>query len=310
MALSRRRFITISAAAAAAPLAGQAARAGTAPLYRWQGSALGARASITLIHPQAERITAAARAEIERLEEIFSLYRAGSALSRLNAEGRLDAPPFELLDCLTLCAVAHRASGGLFDPTVQPLWDLYARSHSAGHAPDQAAIDAALSHCGWAELRYDTQTIRLRPGMALTLNGIAQGYIADRVAALLRAEGLDDILIDTGELHALGGDPRGGDWPVVLDVPARPVIGLRDRALASSSPLGTVFDAGGRAGHILDPRTGLPARPVWRLVSVSADSAAMADGMSTGMCLMTVAEIEAAAAAVKGVTVAHLEPSA
>lgn len=309
MALSRRRFITISAVAAAM-LAGQAGRAGTAPLYRWQGSALGARASITLSHPDAERITTVARAEIERLEDIFSLYRAGSALSRLNAEGRLDAPPFELLDCLTLCAVAHRASGGLFDPTVQPLWDLYARSHSAGHAPDQAAIDAALALGGWGDLRYDAQTIRLRPGMALTLNGIAQGYIADRVAALLRAEGLSDILIDTGELRALGGNPQGGDWPVVLDVPARPVIGLRDRALASSSPRGTVFDAAGQAGHILDPRTGLPARPVWQLVSVSADSAAMADAMSTAMCLMDRPEIETAAAAIKGVAVAHLEPSA
>jgi FAD:protein FMN transferase len=301
MTLSRRRFLTISAASAV-----WAGRGHAAPVHRWQGVALGARASITLSHPEAARITEAARAEIERLEQIFSLYRGSSALSHLNAAGNLDAPPFELLDCLTMAAAAHRATGGLFDPTVQPLWALYARSHSAGHPPAEAAISEVLSHGGWADLRYDAASITLRPGMALTLNGIAQGYIADSIARLLRAEGLSDVLIDTGELRALGGHPEGGGWPVTLDSGERPQVGLRDRALASSAPLGTVFDQGGTAGHILDPRTGQPARPIWRLVSVSAESAAMADALSTAMCLMTRDEIAASAAAVKGAKVVHL----
>lgn len=301
MTLSRRRFLTISAASAV-----WAGRGHATPVHRWQGAALGARASITLSHPEAARITEAARAEIERLEQIFSLYRRSSALSQLNATGHLDAPPFELLDCLTQAAAAHRATGGLFDPSVQPLWALYARSHSAGRPPAEAEISAAMSYGGWADLRYDAGAITLRPGMALTLNGIAQGYIADRIARLLRAEGLSDVLIDTGELRALGGHPEGGDWPVTLDNAERPLIGLRGRALASSAPLGTVFDQGGTAGHILDPRTGKPARPIWRLVTVSAGSAAMADALSTAMCLMTRDEINAAAAAVNGVKVEHL----
>jgi len=306
MIFSRRRFLTISAAAVTVASAGQAH---AAPLLRWQGTALGARTTITLSHPEAARITAAARAEIERLEQIFSLYRPTSALSQLNAAGQLDTPPFELLDCLTLASAAHRATGGLFDPTVQPLWDLYARSYSAGRAPDDGAIATALSHGGWADLRYGAGAITLRPGMALTLNGIAQGYIADRVASLLQAEGLSDILIDTGEMRALGGHPEGGDWQVTLDSTERPVVGLRDRALASSAPLGTVFDADGTAGHILDPRTGRPAQPVWQLVSVSADSAAIADALSTAMCLMTRDQIKAASAAVKGANVVHLAAS-
>lgn len=302
MTLSRRRFLSISAAALAC-----AGGANAAPLYHWQGGALGARATITLRHPEAERITHAARSEIERLEQIFSLYRRTSSLSLLNAAGQLDAPPFELLDCLTLASAAHQATGGLFDPTVQPLWDLYARSYSAGQAPGAEAIATARSYGTWADLHYDASAIVMRPAMALTLNGIAQGYIADRIARLFRAEGLTDIMIDTGELHALGGHPEGGDWPVTLDGGApRRHIALRDRALASSAPLGTVFDKAGTAGHILDPLSGQPAQPLWRLVSVSADSAAMADALSTGMCLMSAKEIHAAAAAIKGVRVVHL----
>ena len=92
--LSRRRFIAISAAAA---LAGPAA---AAPKRYWSGTAPGARASIPLDHPDAAKIVTAVLQEIDRLEDVFSLYRPGSALSRLSRDGSLDVPPFELVECL------------------------------------------------------------------------------------------------------------------------------------------------------------------------------------------------------------------
>ncbi len=284
--LSRRRFLAISAAAATAGAApGGPSRA--AQLTRWQGIALGARVTITLAHPDAARILARARAEINRLEDIFSLYRPDSALVRLNRDGQLADPPFELLECLGQCAAVHAATGGAFDPTVQPLWRLYAQHRGR---PPQAALSRALSRTGWQHVAYDGAGIRLaRPGMALTLNGIAQGYVADRVAALLRAEGLTDILVDTGEMRALGGMPGGGGWPVSLQAGAERIpdaVALRERALASSAPLGMVLDDEGRVGHVLDPASGRPAPARWRLVSVLAPSAAIADGLSTAGCLM------------------------
>lgn len=277
---TRRRFLMIAAAAVAT---GSAARAATP--YVWQGAALGARATIRLTHPQAEAITARASAEISRLESIFSLYRIDSALSVLNAQGRLDAPPFELLECLTLSGSVHSATGGLFDPTVQRLWQAHAEAAVAGRSLSATERKAALALTGWEGVTLDEAAITLRPNMALTLNGIAQGYIADRVSALLAAEGLTDILIDTGEMRALGQDPAGGDWPVTL-APEGRRIGLANRALATSAPLGTVFDAAGKLGHILNPATGEPAPAVWQAVSVSAPSAGLADALSTAACLM------------------------
>lgn len=283
--LSRRRFLAISAACCL-PVPARAQE-----LHVATGQALGARVTLRLSHPGAPAIAARALAEISRLEEVFSLYRPESALMRLNAAGELEAPPFELLECLTLAGAVHAASGGLFDPTVQPLWALYAETAVQGRLPTGDERKAALAQTGWQHLRIGPDRIVLASGMALTLNGIAQGYIADRVAALLEAEGLADILIDTGEFRALGGDPRGGDWPVHLAQGGQ--VGLRSRALATSSPLGTTFDAAGRVGHILDPRTGTPAAPVWRAVSISAPSAALADALSTAACLMEVkAEVE------------------
>ena len=281
--MNRRRFLTITAAstlALAAPLAAQSPK-----LRQWHGVALGSAATIALDHPDADRLIGLALAEIDRLEGIFSLYRPDSALARLNREGRLDVPPFELLDCLSLCGRVHAASGGRFDPTVQPLWQAHAQAWAAGHPPHADQLAQARALTGWAGVSADPEAIRLaRPGMALTLNGVAQGVIADRVADLLRAEGLSDVLVDTGEIAARGRTPEGGAWPVTLTGGQRLV--LSDRALASSSPKGTVFDAAGQQSHILDPQSGLPVRGAFQMVSISAPRAGLADALSTAACLM------------------------
>lgn len=288
-AIDRRRFLTISAGISATAALPHLARAAT-PLHHWRGVALGAEASITLAHPEAVGLVDRALAEIRRLEGVFSLYRADSALTRLNADGHLAAPPFELLECLALCGRVHAASGGLFDPTIQPLWRHYAERHAIGGAPDRNALADALAPVGWDGVTFDSGAIRFhRPGMALSLNGVAQGVIADRVAALLAAEGLTDILVNTGEFRALGGDPRGGAWPVRLSEEERllpDVVPLRDMALASSAPRATSFDGAGQVGHILDPRTGRPTAAPWRLVSVTAPTAGLADALSTAVCLI------------------------
>ena len=276
--LTRRRFLTLTALAALP----WPARAGQ--ITQWHGIALGAEAALYLDHPDAPAIITRATAEIARLEDIFSLYRPDSALSRLNAAGRLDAPPFELLECLALCGQVHSATGGRFDPTVQPLWQLYSARCSAGSAPTVAEIASILPQTGWPRVRYDSEAVALEPGMRLTLNGVAQGFIADRLAVLLTEQGLTDILINTGELRALGRMPGGSGWPVTLQSGGH--LHLAARALATSAPLGTVFDDEGTLGHILDPRTGLTAPPRWHSVSISAASAGLADALSTAACLM------------------------
>jgi thiamine biosynthesis lipoprotein len=275
--LTRRRFIAISAA-----LAPSMALANTGP-YIETGIALGARVTLRLHHPDAPRLATLAMEEIKRLEAIFSIYQPTSDLSRLNRDGTLPTSAFELLDCLSLAGAVHAASDGRFDPTVQPLWAAEALATERGHPLTDAERAAAKGLTGWAGVTLSPEAISLRPGMALTLNGIAQGYIADRVAALLSSYGLTRALIDTGELRAL---PEGR-WPVHL--PDRE-IPLEGRALATSSPLGMTFGGDGRTSHILDPSLGRPIQPRWQSISVSAPSAALADALSTAACLMEAKE--------------------
>lgn len=288
-AISRRRFLTIFAAAgtlAAVPFASLAQY----PIRTWKGVAMGSAASISLAHPDADKILSRATQELERLENIFSLYRDHSTLAQLNRNGVINAPPFEFLECLGLCGTINRASTGLFDPTVQSLWQLYAQSYAQGQAPLNASIKETLSRTGWDKVLIDQSQVTFKQSnMAMTLNGIAQGYVADRIAALLRNDGLTNVLINTGEFAALGGHPNGKDWAVSIDTGSsirKDKVMLRGNALATSLPNGTFFDQGGLVGHILDPRTGQPAPTRSQAVSVTAPKAALADGLSTAICLM------------------------
>lgn len=306
--LSRRRFLTISASAAALAALPGAAILAAGSVHRWRGTGLGADAAIVLAHPdraEAERLFALCRAEIARLEKVFSLFRADSALSALNRDGRLAGPPLELVSLLSLAGRVHEATGGAFDPTVQPLWALYAEHYTAdpqaNSGPPPQRIEAALAQTGWRHVQNDPVEIRFsRKGMALTLNGIAQGYITDRVADLLKAEGMENVLVDIGEIRALGTAPDGAAWPVTIRPGGREAVAdeklrLASPALATTAATGTCFDAAGKAGHILDPRSGLPVRANLA-ASVFAGSAAIADGISTAAIMLSAREARAALA--------------
>lgn len=313
---TRRRVLGILGAAAGLALPGSAG-AEEAPLVTWRGPVLGALGQITLHHPDraaAERLIAASVAEIRRLEAMFSLWRADSLISELNRRGVLAAPPPEMLDLLARARAAHAATGGAFDPTVQPLWTLHAAHFSTPGAdpagPGAAALEAALGRVGLPHLEVSRDRIVFaRKGMALTLNGIAQGYLTDRVAALLRAGGVAQTLVDLGEARALGTHPAGRPWHAALADPEAPgrrwgEVDLTDRALASSGDAGFVFDPAGRFTHLMDPRSGRSPR-LHRAVAVLAPEAALADALSTGFALMPEAAITAALRGLKGVE-AHL----
>jgi thiamine biosynthesis lipoprotein len=226
------------------------------------------------------------------LEGVFSLHLADSALTRLNAQGRLDAPPFELVELRGRARRIHAATGGAFDPTVQPLWAHY-RDRALGRTPE-TDLATARGRVGLDRVRGDAGTIAFdRPGMALTLNGIAQGEITDRVAAIFRAAGLS-CLVSLGEQRALGRSPDGDPWMARIADPdgaSGPRIALRDQALAVSDPAALRL---GPVDHILDPRSGGPAETA-RRAAVRAPRAADADGFSTAFAILPEAAARAAA---------------
>jgi FAD:protein FMN transferase len=297
--LPRRGLLKVLAATAGLPLGILALRqlAGAPPPVQWHGETLGAKASLTLWHPDpgvARRTIARMQGELDRLERVFSLYRADSEIARLNHSGRLTTPSRDLLDVLAESRRIAAASDGAFDPTIQPLWRLYAR-HSAlagrpGGKPsaDMAAeLASARALIDFTAMRAGPRAIAFdRPGMAISLNGIAQGHVTDRITDLLRNEGFEHAMVELGETFALGTAPDGGPHEIALINPARPgladrTVGLADAALAVSGGYGLRFDLPD-THHIFDPATGHSANRLLD-VAVVAPRAVWADALSTAI---------------------------
>lgn len=303
--IKRRRLLTVAAAAGLAvgvpPLAG--ARQHPESVSVWRGTALGAPASMQLVHADkqwARQTISRCVAKINRLESIFSVYRPDSALSRLNQTGRLEHPPFELLELLSFSLALARQSDGAFDPTVQPLYrllvDHFSRDQASSQGPESARIRQVLNLIDYRQVEQSSSAIQLhRPGMAITLNGVAQGYITDKVAALLQASGFDSILIDIGEIIGRGQRIDGQPWMAGVALPDQPDqvlfrVALGDGpgqspALATSSGMGTRFNSTAHYHHLLDPHTGYSAQH-HAAVSVAADRAMVADGLSTALSVV------------------------
>lgn len=297
--LSRRRFIGVTAAAAGLSLMpfARGTRA-EAHLVTWRGQAMGAVATLQVHHHDrtvAERLVERSLAEVRRLEAVFSLYREDSTLSTLNRQGFLVAPPAEFLELLSECRRCWELTGGAFDPTVQALWTLY-RNHFSSpdgdpQGPSASAVEAALERVGFDQVRFDANRIALpRRGMGLTLNGIAQGYVTDRVVDILRAGGIESSLVDMGEPRALGPRSSGEPWCIGVADPDRPdqvrdTVHAIDQAVATSGGYGFRFDSEGRFNHLLDPRTGTSAHR-YRSVTTIMPTAAAADALSTAFSLL------------------------
>ena len=298
--INRRRFIAISASVAGCSLLGQSVTEASArSTVVWRGKALGAIASLSIHHHDratAERLVRKVVAETERLEQIFSLYRPDSSLSQLNRLGALAAPPADLVTLLERCLVAWELTDGVFDPTVQPLWKLLADHFSragadqAGPVPEE--IRKSLSLVGFDKVVFDRNRVSFgKRGMALTLNGIAQGYITDRAVDVLRRGGIETSIVDMGEIRALGSKPDGEPWLVGVrgaqfnQEPPRS-IGIVNKAVATSSGKGFAFDTAMKYTHLLDPRSGSSASGR-ESVTVIAPDAVSADALSTAFSLMS-----------------------
>jgi len=296
---TRRRFLRVVAAGAGLPLLIAAVRA-TAPkgqMHTWHGDVLGALSELTVWHPDtafARRTLLRVRQELARFERIFSLYRPDSEISRLNEAGTLTKPSPELRALIEESQRLGELSGGAFDISVQPLWRLYEahfwsrtdiQTDIAARARDvaEAVVDFRQIDSGAAAIGFT------RAGMAITLNSIAQGYISDAIADMLRNEGFESAVVDLGEYRTIGRHPDGRSWRIGIrdgrDVGRIDrMVDLEDMALAVSGGYGTTFEASGRFHHIFDPRTGASATSVVD-VAVIGPRATAADGLATAICV-------------------------
>ena len=255
---------------------------------------LGTRVNVTVVHPDADearRMVESAFDEFERLENVFSRYRAGTAVSRLNQTGVVADAPAELVQVMTRALEYSRMTGGAFDPTVAPVLNLYvSRFAQTDVPPSDDEVAAALALVGWQDVRVDGSTIAFaRPGMAVTLDAIAKGFIVDRAVARLMSEGAERVLVAaSGDMSA--GGAEDDPWHIGIQDPhdGQRTLGtleLRGHALASSGDYMQYFTPDRRLNHIIDPRTGRSPE-LSSGTTVRAGTAMDADAISTSVFVL------------------------
>jgi FAD:protein FMN transferase len=225
----------------------------------------------------------------ERREATLSRFRPESELSRLNAAAGRPVPVGPLLRASIASALAAaRATGGVFDPCLGGHMVALGYDRPFAELPAVQPAAAALHATGgaWRDVELDVARSRVRipRGAALDLGGIAKGATADAAAALLRGAGLPWALVSAGGDLAIHGRPPGSEgWSLAIALPeGEERITLRHGALATSGVSRRRWQQGTRARHhLLDPRSGLPARTGLWSASVVAATAEQAEVAAT-----------------------------
>lgn len=293
--MKRRTLLTAALGSAVLGAGAWTAAGGRLREHASAGLAFGTTVSLRVLHEHevtARAALAAAMAAVQRVDRLMSLYRTDSQLATLNREGRLLRPDPQLVAVLRHAQALSAATHGAFDVTVQPLWQA---------ANAQSDTQPALRRIGWRRLQVSEAEIRFdTPGMAVTLNGIAQGYGVDAALAALRAHGISHALLDTGEFGTLGLRDDGRPWTLGIRDPRHAdaiacALAADGRCLATSGDYASAFNADFSRHHIVDPRTGA-SPPELASVSVLAPSGMQADALSTA-CMVLGAQASLALAA-------------
>ncbi|AWN35247.1 FAD:protein FMN transferase [Methylobacterium radiodurans] len=291
--VTRRRLLVGAAGLGASAAFGTLAAERGLVTRRRAGIAFGTTVVLVVAGPDPAALEAGLTdgfAAMRAVEAAASLFRADSALSRLNRAGRLDAPPEDLSTLLRFALDLAARTDGAFDPTVQPLWPLWAGAAARGERPDPAALREAVTRIGWRRVSATPERVVLEPGAALTLNALIQGHAADRVMAALRARGIGDAFVDTGEFGAAGTHADGSPWRLGIADPRAPgevVTGIAPFAgfAATSGDYAMSFSPDRADHHIFDPATGRSPRGL-AAVTVTAGTGLLADGLSTACMVL------------------------
>jgi thiamine biosynthesis lipoprotein len=234
---------------------------------------------------RAEEAIGRAFEEMDRLVAIFSRYEHDSAISYLNQQGRLDGSPPELADVVERSLVYHSMSRGAFDVSIAPVLDLFVAS--PGGMPAAGEMRDALGVVGASGVAVEGRRVSFdRPGMRITLDGIAKGFIVDATADVLRRHRIRNYLINAGgDIRTSGRKQGRRPWTVAVQHPAKDgrypdAIHLGDGAVATSGIYEHYFDRDRLIHHIVDGTTGRSPDEC-ASVSVTAPTAMAADALST-----------------------------
>ncbi|MBN1850963.1 MAG: FAD:protein FMN transferase [Deltaproteobacteria bacterium] len=261
------------------------------------GLSMGTTVSMTLMHPsrdEAEDAMGAAFEEIDRLTGLMNRFEDNTAIGVLNREGILKDVNPEVREVVSNSLYYFQQTQGAFDISVKPIIDLFRETVGAtlNQYPHPKALKEVLEKVGSEHIEFNGHTVRFKkPGMGITLDGIAKGYIVDKASKVLMSRNIQNHLINAGgDIRAMGVRQDKGHWTVAIQDPKKrdnylDTIQLSDAAIATSGNYEVYFDREKMFHHIINPSTGhSPYTSAG--VSVIAPTAMEADALSTSVFVM------------------------
>lgn len=249
--------------------------------------------TITIYHTSGAPLEAAQRL-CGRYEALFSRFQPGSDLWRINhALGAPVEVEEETAELIARAIPYTEATGGVFDITVGTLTSLWDFSGEKS-PPEEAYLQQAAGLVDSSGIRLEGRTVRVPAGVQLDLGGVAKGYIADKLAELLRAEGVRSGMINLGgNILLIGRKPDGSPWKVGLQRPREDscewaaTVEVEDVSVVTSGIYERGYDKNGaRLHHVLNTKTGRPVESDLAAVSVICESSTDADAYSTAFLCM------------------------
>lgn len=237
---------------------------------------------------EAEKLASLAFSEARRIEYKFSRYRQDNIVYQINnSRGEpvhLDEESAQLLGYASEC---YKLSDGMFDVTSGVLRRAW-RFDGQEAKPDKEKIKSLLELVGWSKVEYAAHEIRLREGMEIDLGGLGKEYAVDKVVVMLQQASSCPVMVNFGgDLRAVSLDEADDPWVLGIEDPeeedeAIGEIKIRDGAVATSGDARRFCTyMGERLGHILNPKTGWPAKHAPRSVTVVADFCMVAGFLAT-----------------------------
>jgi thiamine biosynthesis lipoprotein len=260
--------------------------------------AMGSFVSMTLLHPskdKAEEAMDAAFSEIDRLSGLLSRYDHTSAVSDLNTHGHLTGLPPEVAQIVASSLYYHRLTGGYFDITVKPVVDLFQQKLGGEKKvwPTEAEIKDLLKRVDARNIELKDKSVSFKAeGMGITLDGIAVGFIVDRVSELLLSRGIKNHLINaSGDIRTRGSKEDGKPWAVAIQDPWKrktypDVVHLGDGAISTSGNYEIYYDQEKMFHHIVNPTTGYSPDQVTS-GTIRANTTMEADALATTLCVLS-----------------------
>jgi thiamine biosynthesis lipoprotein len=269
-------------------------------IHKRKVSLLGSPFEITVVAKdtiQANQYEDQAIAEVKRIENLISDWIPTTPVSQINqaAGKKAVTVPLELIELIERSIKISKLTDGAFDISYASMDRIWKFDGSMKEMPSPEAIQQSVAKVGYQKIIIDkeNQTVMLKDvGMKLGLGGIGQGYIADKIKALLQSNGCVAGLVNvSGDISTWGKQPNGEQWKVGIKNPMNKnkifaTFPLEDTAVETSGSYEKYVTFNGkRYSHIIDTRTGYPATGLIS-VSVFAKTTELADALATGVFVM------------------------